>query len=136
MNAVDCIRCDIDGTLKTKGHIRSINIIVNGLREMNDIQPLFPKQVCRLLCSVTAQDDQTVQIQLVVSLLHGLDLVQSVLIRNTHQLKRLAAGTQNRSTLCQDTGEIGRCKQPVIAIDQALISVLKSIYFQLIHIAG
>ena len=92
MNAVNGLRCNVNGTLKTESNIRSVNIIINGLRKMDDIQPFLPKQIGSLLGSVAAQNHQTVKIQLVVGLLHSLHLIQAVLIRHTHQLKGLTGG--------------------------------------------
>ena len=90
VNTVNCLCSNIHRTVKSKGHIRSIYIVVNGLRKMNDIQSFLTKQVCCFLCTVATENHQTVQTQLVVILLHGLYLVQSVLIRYTHQLKWLS----------------------------------------------
>ena len=90
VNTVNRICSNIHRTVKSKGHIRSIYIVVNGLRKMNDIQSFLTKQVCCFLCTVATENHQTVQTQLVVILLHGLYLVQSVLIRYTHQLKWLS----------------------------------------------
>ena len=106
VDAVDRIRCDVNSTLETECHIRSINIIVDRLWQMDDIQSFFTQQVCCLLCSISPKDHQTVQAQFVIILFHGFYFIQSVLVRCTHQLERLSGGSQDRSALCQDSGKI------------------------------
>ena len=73
---------------------------------MDDIQSFFSQKVGCLLCAVAAQDDQAVQTQLVIGLLHGLNFVKTFFIRNTHELEGLPGSTQDRAALCQDTGKI------------------------------
>ena len=103
MNAVDALGRDIHRALEAEGHVRSPDIIVNRLRHMEDVQTFFPQKVRRLLGSVSAQDHQAVQTQLVVGLLHGLHLVQPLLVRHPHHLERLTGASQNRAALCQDS---------------------------------
>ena len=90
MNTVDRIAGDIDGTLKSKGHIRSIDVIVNGLWKMDHIQPFLTQKIGCLLCTIAPQNDQTIQIEFIVSLFHCLDLIQTILIRNPHLFERLS----------------------------------------------
>ena len=54
MDAVNYIRRNVNGALETKGNVRSINIVINRLWQMNDIQPFFPQKICRFLRSVAA----------------------------------------------------------------------------------
>ena len=100
MDAVARIGCNIDGTVETEGHIRSVDIIIDGFRKMDNIQSFLTKQVGRLLCTVTAKNDQTIQPKLVIILLHCFYLVQSVLIRFAHQLERSTAAAKDRSAHC------------------------------------
>ena len=74
--------------------------------DVDDIQALLPQKVGSLLGSIAAQDDQAVQAQLVVGVLHGLHLVQPVFIRCTHQFERLTGGSEYRSASGQDSREI------------------------------
>ena len=90
MNTVNRIRCNINCTLETKGHICTVDIIINRLRKMNNIKSLFTKEICGLLGTVTAKDNKTIQIQLVISLLHRLYLIKSIGIWHTHLLKWLS----------------------------------------------
>ena len=89
MDIIDGISRNVQRALETKCDISSPDIIIDGLWKMDHMKPLFPEKICRLLRSIAAQDHQAVQIQLVVGMLHCLHLVQTILIRNPHQLKRL-----------------------------------------------
>ena len=47
MDAVDRIGCNIDGTVETEGHIRSVDIIIDGFRKMDNIHCFhFVQTVC------------------------------------------------------------------------------------------
>ena len=127
MDAVDAFRRNINGRLITEGQIRAIDIVIDCLGQMDDIQSLFPQKIRCFLCSVAAEDHKTVQAQLMVVLLHGLDLVKTVLIRNSHQFERLAGGADNSAALCQDTRKITGGQQTVIAVDQAFVAFFKAI---------
>ena len=124
MDAVDALRRNVHGALKAKRHICSPDIIVDRLGKMNDIQTLLAQKIRRFLGSVAAQNDQAVQIQLLIGLLHGLHLVQAVLVRRPHILKRLSGASQDRPSLGQDTCKISAGHVPVFIIDQSLISFL------------
>ena len=84
MNAVNGICGNIYGTLESKSHVCSKDIVVNRLRKMNDVQAFLSQKIGCFLGSVSSQDYQTVQAELIVSLLHGFHLVQSLFIRHTH----------------------------------------------------
>ena len=134
MNAVNNACRDIQRTLKTKGNIGTVNIIVDGFWQMNDVQTFLTKQVCCFLCTVTAKDYQTVKVQFVVSVFHRLYLVQSVCIRHTHIFERLAGCSKNRTALCQNSGKIFGCQQTIISIDQSFVSIIKTVNLQFIQI--
>ena len=51
MDAVDRIGCNIDGTVETEGHIRSVDIIIDGFRKMDNIQSFLSQEVCCFLGS-------------------------------------------------------------------------------------
>ena len=59
-------------------------------------------------------------------MLHRFYLIQTILIRHTHLLKRLAGSSQDRSALSENTGKIGWLHNMVICIHQPLITVLKT----------
>ena len=103
MDTVNTVRCDINCTLESKGHVGTPDIIIDGLGEMDDIESLFTQKIGCLLCSITAQDHQTIQIQSAVVLLHGCYPVQSVFIRYAHIFKRLTRASKDRTSTGQDS---------------------------------
>ena len=64
-----------------------------------------------------------------VGLLHGLDLVQTVLIGIADGLERAAAGSQHRAAPGQDSLEVPAVQDPEMAVDQALVAVLEAVEF-------
>ena len=65
--------------------------------------------------------------------LHGTHLVQPVGIGLAHQLEGLAGGAQNGAPLGQDAGEVMAGQLVIVAVDQALVALFKSID---LHIAS
>ena len=106
MDTVNGIGRNVNCTLETEGHICAINIIIDGLRKMNNIQPLLAKKIGCLLRTIASQDNQAVQAKLIIRLLHSLNFIQPIFIRNTHHLKRLSGSTQNSTSLSQYAGKI------------------------------
>ncbi len=106
MDTVNRLRSNVYCTVETKGHLRPPQVIVNGFWKGNNVQPLFPQEVCCFLASVSSQNNQTFQLQLPVGVLHGLYFIQTIFIRHTHQLKRLPGRSQDRPPLGQDSGKI------------------------------
>lgn len=45
VNTVDGVAGHVDSALKSEGHVGSVNIIVDGLGQMNHVQPFFPQQI-------------------------------------------------------------------------------------------
>ena len=90
MDPVDRIRSDINRTLEAECHICSPQIIVDRLRKSDHIEPFFAEHIRSLVCSVSSQYHKAVQVQLVICMLHRLNLVKAILIRNAHQLERLS----------------------------------------------
>ena len=103
---------------------------------MNDIEAFFTKKVCGFLGSVSAEDNQAVEAEFVVSLLHGFHFVEAFFIRHTHQLERLTGCSDDRSALGKDTREIFGCQKAVFAIDQAFIAILKTVDLHLVESIG
>ena len=103
MDVVDRCRGNIHRALEAECHVRSPEIIVDGLGQRNHVESFFLQQIRRLMRSISAQNHKAVQLQLVIILLHRLDLVQSVLIRIPHLLKRHSAAAQDRAAFGQDT---------------------------------
>ena len=126
MNTINGIRCNIHCTLKTECHIRSVNIIVNSLWQRNNIQTFFAEQIRCLLSPIAAKNHKAVKLQIAISCLHRLNLVKAILTGHPHQLKGLSGRTQNRSTLCQDTGKIIRLHQNIVIIHQTSVALFKT----------
>ena len=83
--------------------------------------------------SISSQYYQAVQVQLVISMLHRFDLIDSIRSRYAHQFKRLSGSSKNCSALGKDSGEIFGCEHTVFTIDQSFISIIKSINFKVIY---
>ena len=136
MYAVDAVRRDVHSALESESHVRSPEIIIDRLRQRHNVQALFPQHIRRLMSSVAAQDHKTVQTKLIVILLHRLHLVQSVLVRLSHQFKRCSGASQDRASLCQNTGKVRPCKHSEVAVDQSLIPLQEAVNFHGFPAAG
>ncbi len=134
VDLVDCCRRDIDCRLIAECKVRPPDIVVNGLRKMNDIESFLAKKVCGLLCSVSAENYDAVKAKLIVILLHGSDFIKAVGIRNSHQLERLSRGTDDRAAACEDAGEIVGCEQAVISIDHTLVALDETVDLNILEI--
>ena len=88
MNTINRIGRNVHCTLKTKGHISSPEVIINGFWQGNYIQSLFSQQISRLVRTVSAENYQTIQLKLIIILFHCLHFVETVLIRILYRLKR------------------------------------------------
>ena len=89
-----------------KGNIQFDRLVIEctGMADPGPIiQTFFSQKIGCLLCSITAQDHQTIQIQSAVVLLHGCYLVQSVFIRYAHIFKRLTRASKDRTSAGQDS---------------------------------
>ena len=126
MDTVNGIGRNLHCTVKSEGHIRSPEIIINGFGQGNHVKALLAEEIGCFLASVSAENDQTAEFQLSIGMLHRFYLIQTILIRHTHLLKRLAGSSQDRSALSENTGKIGWLHNMVICIHQPLITVLKT----------
>ena len=127
VDLVDCFRCDVDSRLKAKGHVCAPEVIVDGLWQRDDIESLFRQAICCLCRAVAAEHHKAVELQFVVVLLHRLDLVESVLIRLINGLIGYPARAKDGTAPCQDAGEVPLGQHPELAVDQALVAILKAI---------
>ena len=103
MDPVDRIRGDIHSALESECHVGSPQVIVDRLRQGDNIESLLAEQVRRLVGSVSSKNNETVQVQLMICMFHSLYLVKSVLVRYSHQFKRLSRRAENRTAPCQDS---------------------------------
>ena len=134
MDTVNGICGNVYRTLETKGHVCAIDVIINSLWKMDNVQSFFSQKVCCLLCTISAKDHKAVQAEFIISLLHCFNLVQAILIRDTHQFEWLSGCSEDCAALCKDSGKIFGCEHTVFTIDQSFISIIKSINFQFIQI--
>ena len=63
------------------------HVVVDGLGQGDDVQPLLRQQVGCLVGPVAPQAQQAVQLHLLIVSLHGGHLVHLVLLHHTHQLE-------------------------------------------------
>ena len=136
VDAVNRLRRDIDSAVEPERHVSSPDIIVNGLRQMDDIESLLAQKIRCLLAPVPPEDIQAVQAKLVVVLHHRFNLVQPVLVRVIDRLEGRAGRSKDCSALCQNAREILACQKPVIPVNHALVPVHEPIYFQLVNVVG
>ena len=123
MQPINGIRVNIHCGLIAEGHIRAINIVVDGLGQTDYVQPLLCQQVGGLVGAVAPKGQQAVQLLLFVGFLHILDLVHVVLPDDGHHLEGLPLGTQNGAPLGQNTGKIRGIHIPAQVVDQAIVTV-------------
>ena len=77
--------------------------------------------------AVSAQDDQTVQLEFVIGLLHGRHLVHAVGARFADGLEGGAAAAQEGAAFGEDAGEIGVIQKAEFTVNQSLIAVQKAV---------
>ena len=81
-------------------------------------------------------DDTTIQIQLIISVLHAFNLIVALLIRLADQLKRSSGASKNCTAFCQNTGKVLPCKHTEITIYQSSVAVVETIDFNLFVAVG
>ena len=126
VNAVNRVRGDFNGALETEGLIRAEEIVVDGLRQRDDVQPLLPQQIGRLLAAVAAEHAEAVEPQLPISRLHQFHFVVAVFVRLCHLLERLPAGAEQGAAPRENAGKIILQEQAVVLIHEAAITVPKA----------
>ena len=127
VDAVDGLGSHVHRALEAEGHVRAPQVVVDGLGQGDDVQALGAQEVGSLMGAVAPQDDQAVQLELVVGLLHGRNLVHPVLSGYLDGLEGCAAGPQERASLGQDAGKVGVGQQLEPSVDQSLVAVLKTV---------
>ncbi len=132
VDVVNGIRGNVYSALEAEGHVCSPQVIVNGLGQGDDIQPFLAQQVGGLMSAVAAQNDQAVQLQLVIILLHCLYLVQPVLVRLLNGLEGRTGCSQHGAALCQDAGEVFSGEHLELAVDQAPVAIQEAVDLHLL----
>ena len=108
VQSIQCICGNVYRSMESESHICTEDVIINGFRQTNDIQSFVRQQLGGLMCAVAAQCQKTIQLLILISLFHVLDLVHIVIADDFHHLERLTFGTQNRTAACENAGEIVR----------------------------
>ena len=123
VDAVDHFGGDVHRGMETKGHIGTVNIVVDGLGQADHVQALFRQQIGGLMSAIAPQAEQAVQLHVLVVFLHGVDLVHVVVAHYPHQLEGGAFGAQDRTAHRQNAGKLIGLHHPPVAVDQAGITV-------------
>ena len=129
VDAVNGVGGDLHGAVEAEGHVGAPDVIVDGLGQGDDVEALLPQQVGGLVGAVAPQNHQAVQIQGFIVFLHGGHLVQAVGVGDPHLLEGLPGGTQNGAPLGQNAGEVPGGELVIVAVDQALVALLKTVDF-------
>ena len=109
--------------VETKGKIGAIDIIVDGLGQTDHVEPFLAEQVGRLVRAVAAQSHQAVELEILVGLFHGGDLVHAALVDHPHVAERLTAGSQNGAAQSKDAGELLFAHLLILALDEPAVAV-------------
>ncbi len=136
VDAVDGLGGDVVGGMEAEGEIRSVDIVIDGLRKADDVQPLLAQQIRGFVGAVAAQGDQAVQLQILVGFLHRGDLVHVVALDFLHVAVGGAAGSENGPAQGQDAGELAAAHQGEIPLDQAAVTVMNSDDLRIEHLIG
>jgi hypothetical protein len=109
--------------VEAEGYVGTIDIVINGLGQADDVQTLLREQVCGFVGAIAAQAQQAVQLGFFVGLFHGGNFINVVVLHHTHHFKGGALGAQNGAAQRQDAAEIVLAHLLVVAVDQAAVSV-------------
>lgn len=82
---------------KAECHVRSPNIIVDRLRKPDDFTALRGEQSRRLVRSCAAESYEAVEPELLIGLLHFIELGAIIAVRDGHLLKGLTFAAQHRT---------------------------------------
>ena len=80
-----------------------IDIVVDGLGQGDDVEPILGQAIGVLLGAAAAQADQRVQVVFFVGVDHDTGHVHG-LVAHRHLVRFVAAGTENRAADRQDAG--------------------------------
>ena len=131
MYVVDNIRGDVNGALEAEGGICAVDIVVNSLRESDDVHSGIHQELCALLRPVAAHDDQAVEVEAVIGVEHGGDKAVAVLVNDVFSGDiALAGGAEYRAALGKDAGEVIRLHEFVIPLYKAAIAVVHTVYLK------
>ena len=123
MNAVDDLSGDIHSGMEAEGEVGAKDVVVDGLGQADHVETFFAEQVRGLVGTVATQSDKAIQLQVLIGLFHGGDLVHAIFFHHAHVAEGTAAGAQNGAAQRQDTGELLLAHLLILALDQSAITV-------------
>ena len=104
VQAVDGLRRDAERRVETKGHVGQSHVVVDRLRQRDDVQAFLRQPVGVLLCPAAAQTHQHVEVVFVVVVHDDVGHIDD-LPADGHAMRLVAAGTQDRAALGQNARE-------------------------------
>ena len=123
VDAVDNVGGDVHSGVEAEGDVGAVDVVVDGLGQTDDVQPLLREEVGGLVGAVAAEAEQTIKLCVLIGLLHSRDLVDLVLFDHPHQLEGGALGAQNGTAQRQDAPEVVLVHLFVVAGDEAVVAV-------------
>ena len=123
MDAIDNVGGDVHSGVEAEGDVGAVDVVVDGLGQADDVQPLLREEVGGLVGAVAAEAEQTIKLCVLIGLLHGRDLVDLVLFDHPHQFEGGALGAQNGAAQRQDAPEIVLVHLFVVSGDEAVVAV-------------
>ena len=129
MHLIQHIGRNVHRGLIAKRNLGAPQVVVDGLWQRNDVQTFLAQQVRGLCRAVTAENNQTVQLHVVVGLNHLCDLINAVFVLVAHIFKRLARSAENGAANRQNAGKVARRHEAVFSLNESLVSILKAVDF-------
>ena len=88
MNVVDALGGDVDGARKAKRQLGAPGVVIDGLRQGDNVEALFAQTVGGLGGAVAAQHKQAVELQLMIGVDHCGHLLDAIGLGNIQALER------------------------------------------------
>ena len=127
VDVVDALGGDVDGARKAKRQLGAPGVVIDGLRQGDNVEALFAQTVGGLGGAVAAQHKQAVELQLMIGVDHCRHLFDAVGLGGIQALERRAARAQDGTATGKDAAKIGGRHDAEPAVDKALVAVLKTI---------
>ena len=102
--------------------VGAVDVVVDGLGQADDVEPLLGEEIGRLVGAVAAQNEEAVELHLFVVALHLGDLVH-VVLDDLHVFIGGARRAEDGAAARQDAGKIRLLHLMVLALDQPLEAV-------------
>ena len=132
---VDDVGADVHGALEAEGGIRAVDVVVYGLWERDYVHAGVGEELGALLRAVAAHHDQAVEIEAVIGVEHGGHEVVALFVYDG--LARditLPGRAQDCAALGEDAGEVLLLHVLVVALYEALVTVVHAEYLDIIDV--